>query len=295
MRNRAYWISSTFFVPVFLLILLTSIVKPVHAAILIVGTTPGCGTIQSCINTAVSGDIIRIPAGLYVESLTLNKDVSLIGAGSSSTIVRAAPLQRTLTISDASIGNTVLIQGIRLQNGNLTGTSCSEGFILTDCGGGVLVAGGAAPTLNNLIIRNNSAYRGGGLFVDEGSVLPAIDNVTIFRNNSTVAGGNAYFAEGVTFRNGIIEEGTSDFNVGGGVVLRGDSIFENTQFIDNTATCASAMGICHGGGIYSFEINLTIRDSYFENNQCSNPFDFECDGGAIYWSRSFKWAIHSPN
>ncbi len=288
MRSRAYWILSTVVAPIFVLILLGAIVKPVHAATLTVGVSPGCGSIQSCVNTAVSGDTVRIPAGVYVESITLNKAVSLVGAGFNSTIIRAASLQRTLTISDASIGNSIQVRDMRLQNGNLNGTSCSAGFILTDCGGGVLVAGGAAPTLSNLIIRNNSAYRGGGLFVDEGSVLPPINNVTIFRNSSLLSGGNAYFSEEITFQNGVIEEGVSTANVAGGVIIRGDSTFENTQFIDNTATCTSSFGICHGGGLYGFEVNLTIRNSYFENNHCSNPFDFDCDGGAIYWSRSFN-------
>ncbi len=288
MTNRAIWLFSTILISFTSLFSLSIFIQPAYAADLTVGVTAGCGTIQACIDIANPGDTVIIPVGVYVESLTLHKAVSLVGAGVDDTVVRAASLQRTLTISGASIGNGVQITGIRLQNGNVSGGNICHVNGTANCGGGVLITGEAAPTLSNLIIRNNSAYRGGGLYVNEGSILPVIDNVILFRNSSTSSGGGAYLAEAITFQNGAVSENESVANVAGGLLLRGDSVIDNTEFLSNTANCQSGFGICHAGALYGFEIDLTIRDSYFANNHCLDLFDFDCDGGAVYWSRSFN-------
>jgi pectin methylesterase-like acyl-CoA thioesterase len=50
----------------------------------------GCayGSIQSAINAAVSGDIITIGSGRYVENVTIaGKNLRLIGAGNGRTVV----------------------------------------------------------------------------------------------------------------------------------------------------------------------------------------------------------------
>ena len=57
--------------------------------ILTVGVSPNCATIQSCINTASASDTVFIPNGTYLESLTLNKQVSLAGQSQSGAIIQA--------------------------------------------------------------------------------------------------------------------------------------------------------------------------------------------------------------
>src|SRR5262249_34962974 len=45
------------------------------------------GLIQSWVNAATNGQVIPVPAGMYVENVVIDKDVSLVGAGPATTIV----------------------------------------------------------------------------------------------------------------------------------------------------------------------------------------------------------------
>ncbi|MCB8942329.1 MAG: hypothetical protein H6658_01005 [Ardenticatenaceae bacterium] len=289
MKRRVGWLMAVWVLAGMGWLSLFGLVQPLHAATWTVGIAPCTTTIQACINLAAPGDTVNIPTGVYMESLSLNKAVSLVGAGTSSTFIRAAAGQRVLTISGAAVDSSVQIVAMRLQNGDVAGgNQCSAGFVTTNCGGGILITGNAAPTLSNLIIRNNAAYSGGGLFVDAGSFLPPLDNVTLLLNDAVLAAGGAYFVEGVTVNNGRFESNEALNNVAGGARFSGDTVINNSVFLDNTANCTSSMGICHAGGLYAFEVNLTINNSTFANNRCVNPFDNDCDGGGVYWSRSFN-------
>src|SRR5436305_4385712 len=58
-------------------------------------------SIQAAIDAANDGDTVLVPAGLYTESLTLNKPVSLIGADANTTVIHALANQRVLTVTGA--------------------------------------------------------------------------------------------------------------------------------------------------------------------------------------------------
>lgn len=157
-------------------------------------TFPGCGaTLQACINTADPNDTIQIQAGTYITSVTLNKPVSLVGAGAASTIIRALPNQRVMTVTGATISNTIVISGLTLAGGNITGTTCSQ-----SCGGAMLITGTARPLLQNLVISNSvsgapnlaAGGLGGGLYVHDGSPLMLL-NVTVISNTSKSNSGAA--------------------------------------------------------------------------------------------------------
>ena len=50
-------------------------------------------TIQQAINEANEGDIIEVLPGTYIEQLTINKTLTIIGSGVKSTIIEAPPLE----------------------------------------------------------------------------------------------------------------------------------------------------------------------------------------------------------
>jgi pectin methylesterase-like acyl-CoA thioesterase len=116
-------------------------------------------TIQAAINAASPGDTVIIPAGTYTESLTLSKAVSLTGVSSATTIIHALSNQRVLTITGATINNSVVISGVTVTGGNL-----DSGL----GGGGIFITNNAQPLLQNMIIANNRASNGGGILVDFG-------------------------------------------------------------------------------------------------------------------------------
>src|SRR5512143_2825487 len=65
------------------------------------GSAPCDTTLQACIDGSSNGDVINIAAGLSITGVTLNKPVSLIGAGTGSTILQALPGQRVMTVTAA--------------------------------------------------------------------------------------------------------------------------------------------------------------------------------------------------
>lgn len=242
-----------------------------------------CTTIQDCIDAAVDGDTVSIPAGNYTESLTLSgKAVSIVGADTATTIVDAAA-GRVLTISGAAVDSTVVIEGLTLRNGDVsTGNICHPGDH-TNCGGGVLITDGAAPLLQHLIIENNRAYEGGGLYADGGIALN-IEDVSFLENTSVLSAGGAHFEDGAMIEVSRFERNESENNVGGGIRSAGPLTIYDSNFLDNTNTAAGAFAIAHGGAIYAFEADVTIEESLFDGNSCAHE---NCDGGGIYLSTSF--------
>jgi YVTN family beta-propeller protein/predicted outer membrane repeat protein len=79
-----------------------------------------CATVQHAIDVAYDGDQVFIASGLYTESDTLAKAVSLIGADRDTTILHAVEGQRVLTITGAAIGNAVVISGLTFTGGDAT-------------------------------------------------------------------------------------------------------------------------------------------------------------------------------
>src|SRR5437868_7091817 len=141
------------------LLLAGSAGRPVQAGAGI-DVNPG-DSIQAAIDTAISGTSVFIHAGVYTESLTLSKTVSLLGDGSATTIIQAQPGQRVITVTGTLVNGSVIIAGLTLQGGVISGSAlCPQ-----NCGGGMLIlTGTTAPLLQNLIFQNNAAHLGGGLF-----------------------------------------------------------------------------------------------------------------------------------
>lgn len=73
---------------------------------------PPGGSIQAAINQAGNGDTIRVAAGTYRESLTINKSIRLIGTGTKTILTAGAG--NAITLAQGSSGST--IQNFNIQN-----------------------------------------------------------------------------------------------------------------------------------------------------------------------------------
>ena len=82
------------------------------------GSAPCDTTLQACIRALPTGETINILPGVYTESITLDRRVSLIGLGSDQTILRASS-GRAMTITGAAVDNSVVISGLLLAGGRL--------------------------------------------------------------------------------------------------------------------------------------------------------------------------------
>jgi hypothetical protein len=72
--------------------LVVAFVSPIQAALRPIVVPTDYPSIQSAIDAAKPGRTIQVLAGTYTEQLTINKDLTIVGAGMDATIVRAPAL-----------------------------------------------------------------------------------------------------------------------------------------------------------------------------------------------------------
>jgi hypothetical protein len=84
----------------------------------------GCySTIGAAVKAAASGDTVTVATGNYAESVTITKTLSLIGAGSSQTIINASGLPNGIYIDGLDNGGLygVVVTGFTVINANYEG------------------------------------------------------------------------------------------------------------------------------------------------------------------------------
>lgn len=229
------------------------------------GLPPCHTTLQACINASADGDVIRIKAGTYITSATLDRAVSLIGDSLiSPTILLAPPGDRVLTVTGPITASTV-VSNLQFTGGRLTGASCAGNA----CGGALYLIGDARPLLARLLIDNNSAYQGGGLWVGPGPEVVIVDSRFI-SNSSAHAGGGLYAESDVRLINTLIERNQSGDN-GGGLDVAGALYAADSTIVSNTA----ALG---GGGARVFA-TATLNFGRWEGNLANGG-----QGGGLFAS-----------
>jgi hypothetical protein len=173
-------------------------------------TTPAtaCKTVGAAMEKAKDNDIIEIAAGVYFESLEVNKPLIFFGAGAGATILDGGGARRVLRTA----ADTVLIKGLTIRNGAIvTSTSSlfdasgagvfnSGNLVLEDVdvisnttlgspngsGGGIFNLGYIVLNKSN-ILSNTTAGAGGGLYnYNNASLL--VDN-SLFAHNEAMQGG----------------------------------------------------------------------------------------------------------
>jgi uncharacterized protein (TIGR02145 family) len=226
-------------------------------------------TIQGAIDYSMDGDTILVSAGTYYENINFNgKNIALIGEDRETTIIDGGG-SGSVIISEY---NQVMISGFTIRNGN------------ADRGGGVFIQDGYL-NLDNCIISDNSANKGGGIYFYEDETGPGqgIDGgLTI--SNSTFSDNQALGSHGgglYSYRSpaGINIESSSFSNNSaldnGGAVYMHDqdtphdhylpSSITDSNFSDNSS--ASDGGYYSGGAFYIENINdIVISNSSISNN-----------------------------
>ena len=220
--------------------MIPGLTTPVLAAALSVamtGTDVGNCTLAACrhigyaINQASSGATITVAAGLYTESLTIDRALTITGAGAGNTFVDGGQAARVVMVN-ADV--TATINGVTIQNG---------ATVAGDDGGGILNQGTLA--LANVTVQNNSATplwsagdvvtggRGGGVANTSAGMLTM--------TATTVTGNTAHTAWNLS--GGYIEGSIG----GGGIYNAGTLVIQGNSAITNNTAETSPDGGPPGG------------------------------------------------
>ena len=254
--------------------------------------------LQTALRNAPLGSQIWVAEGTYLpsqsdrnESFQLRDTITLYGGfAGNETSLEQRNIQQNRTVLSGELGNSADIEdnSIHVVNAsNVTSSAVLDGFTIRagnangalfgsqalGFGGGIFSRASQA-TFRNLILEENNASRGGGLFVDDSS-FHILENVD-FIDNTTAGDGGAVFNEGnVAFfgstftRNSAADDGGAFFN------SRGDIYIEGSEFDSNQAGSRGGAIVLENNFSGSNTNNERIINSVFFNNQGS-------DAGAIY-------------
>jgi hypothetical protein len=239
------------------------------ATLLVPGDFP---EIQAAINQAQAGDSVLVSPGTYPERLDFHgKSITVTGTDPedwgvvSATVVDGEELRASVVRFHAGEPRDAVLAGLTLTAGRGT-IVFQHSFNYSTIGGGIHCES-SSPTLKRLIIKNNRATGltgGGGGVVCRFGAAPLIEEC-IIRDNKAIDGaeGSGILIEGSSpiLRDCEISDNEADAE-GGGISIRG-----GLPEVDGcTLTRNSANS---GGGIYLRASSALVTNCRIENNDAS--------------------------
>jgi hypothetical protein len=220
-------------------------------------------TIQQGIAAAVDGDRVLVGEGLYDEAIDfLGKNIEVLAAGSRyGTRISATGHPHAVVFQSGE--SSAVLAGFTIEGGRARDAG------LDSYGGGVLVAGTAAPEIRDNLFRGNRACAGGGLAVLD-SARPRIHDNEFAHNEAKAcsairAGGALYIASPALV---VIEHNRFYRNVagrGGAIAVVGDAYRESKAIVARNYLYRNAARSA-GGGIYSEGDHVRILDNLVVGN-----------------------------
>ncbi len=236
--------------------------------------TKPCATIQRAIDVAVPNDTIAVAQGTYdtlntkggrSQVVFVDKAVAIEGGYDSSFFSTGSPS----VLDPAGSGRAVVITGteaVTLKNFQLTNGDASAAG-LDGNGGCLLVGGSVEATIEQITIQNCTAARGGGLYIQGGTLNTS--DITLQNNSATLNGGGLYLQGGTLNGNGLSVKNNSATENGGGVYVAGGAATISGGAIDNNNAVL-------GGGVYAEDGAFGLTGSTAANNSASDR------GGALF-------------
>jgi len=197
--------------------------------------------------TTTSGNTIQVYPGLYTELINFHgKNLKVIGdtVNPAQCIINGMNMGSVVTFNTGE-NATALLAGFTIQEGQAVE------------GGGIFIMG-ASPSLRHLVIMNNRAQKGGGMYLSELEYI-FLEKLQILENNS-IEGGGIYASyihcdlEASVFRHNVAESISGLGHGGGGAMyLLSCPHFNvrNCKVIENHAYKSPTCGVnASGGGIH---------------------------------------------
>src|SRR5216684_2247782 len=234
--------------------------SPSYAATLTVCASGCYTTIAAAIAAAnpLGGDTISIQDASHNEAnITVDRDLTIQGQGATNTAVDGTGISGS--VFTISAGVTATIQDVTIRNGSA--------FL----GGGIYNNG--TVTISNGTLSGNSAGYGGGGILNGGGATATISNSTLSSNSAAVVAGGILNEGTLTISNSTLSSNSAAAGAGG--ILNGfgaTATISNSTLSSNSAPGSSNSGPGGAGGILNGG-TLTISNSTLSGNSA----DF--DGG----------------
>ena len=243
--------------------------------------------IQDAVDAASDGEVIKIAAGTYddinnysdlAQVVYIVKSVTLRGGYTTAFTEPPDPEANPTTLDAGGLGRVIYIEGnitptiegLRITGGDANILEPLLGYPVS--GGGVQIYGAAATIRNNRIF-NNTAYNGGGLRLD-GSAATLEDN-TIISNISDESGGGLFFSDcgqstNVTIDNNTISQNTADW-AGGLEISNCTGTLSRNLITSNTSGR-------NGGGLVLQDSDMLVIGNTFSEISATDGA-----GGVFLW------------
>ena len=219
-----------------------------------------CKTIGHALSLSISGDAILVAAAIYKENLVIDKNVSIFGSGTSSTMVDGGGVGTVITTPSATAH--VTLSKITIRNGFGPGGN--------GLGGGGGIANIGTLTINKSTVSGNTAR---GMPGQGGGVL---NRGTLTVNASTFVGNVVFGAFAAGFGGAIFNYGTLRMNnstvsgnkasgMGGGINNAGTLALNNTTINGNSSIYGP-----NGSGGLTGSAEATLQNTIIANNSRGN-------------------------
>jgi hypothetical protein len=284
---------------------------------LCVGSGAGCyPSIQAAVDAARAGNTINVARGTFSGGVTIDKSLSLIGAGSGETVIRGGGPVVTIGTFLAKDQPTVSIAGVTITGGVATSSRLSQEWTGTDnviaLGGGIEIlpaadySRGATVNLRDSVVTRNRVTP--TATVPSGIACPGGDCALAWAKGGGIDNWGRLSLTNTTVGDNVAAGAASDADGAGINVWWPGSLELNRSKVTGNRAIASAPNgrFAEGGGIFMDPgVTLTLEASDVSTNEASlsstlpyfvpgaDPLDMNANGGGIHVGDGSTVSIHA--